>query len=149
LKFIEPKNKRDYESIKKEVAIMMLCKSNFGIIKCVDAYDYFEKLWIFLELMDIGAITECLQDMKGNIKENVCKYILHQALEGVYFLHSRGILHRDIKSDNILVNTDGEIKLADFGYATQLTKDKRGTVSQVGTFCWMAPELIQVVKQYD
>ena len=121
---------------------MMLCKSNFGIIKCVDAYDYFEKLWIFLELMDIGAITECLQDMRGNIKENVCKYILHQALEGVYFLHSRGILHRDIKSDNILVNTDGEIKLADFGYATQLTKDKRGTVSQVGTFCWMAPELI-------
>jgi hypothetical protein len=77
LKYIEPKNKRDYEGIKKEVAIMMLCKSNFGIIKCVDAYDYFEKLWIFLELMDIGAITECLQDVKGKIKENVCKYILH------------------------------------------------------------------------
>ena len=60
LKFIEPKNKKDYDSIKKEVAIMMLCKVNYGIIKCVDAYDYFEKLWIFLELMDIGAITECL-----------------------------------------------------------------------------------------
>ena len=49
---------------------MMLCKKNYGIIKCVDAYDYFEKLWIFLELMDIGAITECLQDMRGNLKEN-------------------------------------------------------------------------------
>ena len=71
-----------------------------------------------MELMDIGAITECLEDVRGQIDENVCKYILHQALEGVYFLHSRGILHRDIKSDNILVNTEGEIKLADFGYAT-------------------------------
>ena len=68
--------------------------------------------------MDIGAITECLEDLRGQIDENVCKYILHQALEGVYFLHSRGILHRDIKSDNILVNTEGDIKLADFGYAT-------------------------------
>jgi len=79
--------------------------------------------------MDVGAITECLEERKGVIEEKVCKYILRCVLEGLYFLHSRGIVHRDIKSDNILVNTDGDIKLADFGYATQLTKQKRGTVS--------------------
>jgi len=122
LKYIEPKNKTDYNNIKNEVAIMMLCKEQYGIIRCIDAYDFYEKLWVFLELMDVGAITECLEDKKGDISENVCKYILRSSLEGIYFLHQRGILHRDIKSDNILINTNGDIKLADFGYATQLTK---------------------------
>ena len=55
---------------------MMLCREQSGIIRCIDAYDYYEKLCVFLELMDIGAITECLEDKKGNIPENICKYIL-------------------------------------------------------------------------
>ena len=55
---------------------MMLCKEQYGIIRCIDAYDYFEKLWVFLELMDVGAITECLEEKKGDIDEKVCKYIL-------------------------------------------------------------------------
>ena len=76
LKFIEPKNKQDYNNIKNEVAIMMLCKEQYGIIRCIDAYDYFEKLWVFLELMDVGAITECLEEKKGDIDEKGCKYIL-------------------------------------------------------------------------
>jgi len=45
-------------------------------VKCIDAYDFYEKLWVFLELMDVGAITECLEHYKGKIDENVCKYIL-------------------------------------------------------------------------
>ena len=87
LKYIEPKNKTDYNNIKNEVAIMMLCKEQYGIIRCIDAYDFYEKLWVFLELMDVGAITECLEDKKGDISENVCKYILRSSLEGIYFLH--------------------------------------------------------------
>ena len=73
---MEPKNKNDYNNIKKEVALMMLCKEQYGIVKCIDAYDFYEKLWVFLELMDVGAITECLEHYKGKIDENVCKYIL-------------------------------------------------------------------------
>jgi len=73
---MEPKTKNDYDNIKKEVALMMLCKDQYGIVKCIDAYDYYEKLWVFLELMDVGAITDCLEHYKGQIHENVCKYIL-------------------------------------------------------------------------
>jgi len=58
-------------------------------------------------------------------------------------LHDRHIIHRDIKSDNILVSEKGEVKLADFGYAIQLTMERKNRDSKVGTVCWMAPELIK------
>ena len=90
-----------------------------------------------------------LEDMEGKVSEEFCKWICHQTLTGLKFLHDHHIMHRDIKSDNILVGTDGAIKLADFGYATQLTKSRQNRVSKVGTVCWMAPEMITGKLHYD
>ena len=149
LKFVQPKDLSDYNNIKNEVALMMLCKEEDSILKCIDAYDFRERLWVFLELMDVGALTAMLEERRGELDEKICAYILCKTLEGLAYLHSRGIVHRDIKSDNILVNKKGDIKVADFGYATQLTRAKRGTVSQVGTVCWMAPELVKMKKRYN
>ena len=58
-------------------------------------------------------------------------------------------MHRDIKSDNILVNSKGDIKLADFGYSAQLTQEKKARQTKVGTIYWMAPELIKGKTSYD
>ena len=52
-------------------------------------------------------------------------------------------MHRDIKSDNVLLASNGEIKLADFGYTVQLTQEKATRNTQIGTPCWMAPEIIK------
>ncbi len=71
------------------------------------------------------------------------KVIISQLCLAAAYLHGCSILHRDIKSDNILVSTQGDIKLADFGYATQLTKGNINRISKVGTVCWMAPEMIK------
>jgi len=70
-------------------------------------------------------------------------HVCLQTLDGLKYIHSLHRIHRDIKSDNILVGAKGEVKLADFGYAAQLTeqKSKRNTI--VGTPYWMAPELIR------
>ena len=58
-----------------------------------------------------------MEDVTILYSENVCKYVLNETLKGIAFLHKRHILHRDLKSDNILFNSEGEVKLADFGCA--------------------------------
>jgi protein-serine/threonine kinase len=67
--------------------------------------------------MNGGALTEFIQRMRTTYSENSCKYILRQTLLGLQFLHQRHIIHRDIKSDNILIDEEGSVKLADFGYS--------------------------------
>ncbi|XP_063021204.1 serine/threonine-protein kinase PAK 1-like isoform X1 [Melospiza melodia melodia] len=65
-----------------------------------------------------------------------------QCLQGLDFLHANDVIHRDVKSDNILLRTDGSVKLADFGLATQLTPEQSRRCSVTGTPWWMAPEVV-------
>lgn len=93
--------------------------------------------------MDCGALTDYVGRDRLGISEDLCAYILLHTIRGLNTLHHKNIMHRDIKSDNILINSKGDIKLADFGYSAQLTKEKKGRKTRVGTIYWMAPELIK------
>jgi serine/threonine protein kinase len=98
---------------------------------------------MFIEYMDRGSLTDFVFEHIKNIPEVVIAYILQKVLIGLNDLHSRRQLHRDLKSDNILVNSKGEVKIADFGFAIQLTKERLNRKSVAGTPAWMAPELIR------
>jgi serine/threonine-protein kinase CLA4 len=71
--------------------------------------------------MDNGSLTDYVKFGNEYLTEEICAYILLQTVRGLSSLHSKNIMHRDIKSDNILVNSKGDIKLCDFGYSAQLT----------------------------
>lgn len=131
-----------------EVALMNMCAGNDFVLRIYDQFNYKECLWIFLEIMD-DALTPVIARMRNVYSENCCKYILKQTLLGLQYLHARHIIHRDIKSDNILVDKSGQVKLADFGYSAQLTTERDARSSKVGTVCWMAPELIKGERRYD
>ncbi len=68
-------------------------------------------------------------------------------LAALAYVHSQHRIHRDIKSDNILVNSKGEVKLADFGYAAQLTRGRSERDTVVGTPYWMGACCISRVRQ--
>jgi protein-serine/threonine kinase len=85
--------------------------------------------WMFLELMhgDLLDLTEKAPAKNIKISENFCKYSVYRCLEALIFLHEKEIIHRDIKSDNLLFSRDGNIKLGDFGAVKQLTKEATKT----------------------
>ena len=75
-----------------------------------------------MEWMDEGALVNIILTKKGELSEDFCKYSLYQVALGLQYMHERNILHRDIKSDDVLCRDDGEIKIADLGFSVLLTE---------------------------
>ena len=118
------------------------------MVKYLETYIFKGRLWIFMEYMDYGSLTPLLEDRKGAIPEHIISYTLSKVVEGLAYLHSKHILHRDLKSDNIMISKEGAIKMGDFGYAAQLTQESTNRSSRVGTVCWMAPEIVKGQCKY-
>lgn len=133
-------NKIQETTILNEIALMKLSR-HMNIIEVYESYAYNKKVYIIVEAMQC-SLTEVLRDTWGSIPEDFLSYICRQILNALTFLHSKYRIHRDVKSDNVLLNYQGQIKLGDFGYCAQLTSEKNVRSTFVGTPCWMAPELI-------
>ena len=116
--------------------------SGESVVQFYEAFDYKNRLWIFMELMDGGSLTNMLVELKGQCSEEFCKYSFFQILKGLTHLHRLNIIHRCIKPDEILVKASGEIKISDFGLSAVQTLQQQGFKKKVGTVCWMVPELI-------
>uniref|UniRef100_A0A8C9F9R9 non-specific serine/threonine protein kinase n=1 Tax=Pavo cristatus TaxID=9049 RepID=A0A8C9F9R9_PAVCR len=105
-----------------------------------------------LQLCNGGSVTDLV---KGFLKrgermdELIIAYILHEALMGLQHLHENKTIHRDIKGNNILLTTEGGVKLVDFGVSAQLTSTRLRRNTSVGTPFWMAPEVIACEQQLD
>lgn len=75
-----------------------------------------------MELMDAGTLTDLLLPTI-EWDEKYIAYVCKNMLQALVYLHSHHRLHRDIKSDNVLLNSKGEVKLTDFGFAVGLTQE--------------------------
>jgi len=126
-----------------EVYIMKSSRHE-SIIEYYDSFALEGQLWVVMEYMDGGCLTDVLEEFRTvHLTELQIAHICKQSLLGLAYIHTLNRIHRDIKSDNILLNTNGDVKIADFGYAAQLTNDKAKRTTIVGTPYWMAPELIR------
>lgn len=99
---------------------------------------------IFLEYISGGSIGSCLRK-HGKFEECVVSSLTRQVLSGLAYLHHEGILHRDLKADNILLDTDGTCKISDFGISkkTDNIYGNDATNSMQGSVFWMAPEVVR------
>ena len=102
------------------------------------------QLWVVMEYMDGGCLTDILDQFDTlKLSEEQIAFICLETLKALAYIHAKHRIHRDVKSDNVLLNTKGEVKIADFGYAAQLTQQQQKRNTVVGTPYWMAPELIR------
>eukprot|EP01130_Rhizamoeba_saxonica_P003353 TRINITY_DN1420_c0_g1_i2.p1 TRINITY_DN1420_c0_g1~~TRINITY_DN1420_c0_g1_i2.p1 ORF type:complete len:298 (+),score=75.61 TRINITY_DN1420_c0_g1_i2:672-1565(+) len=130
------------EDLVSEISMMNSFRHK-NIVSYHKTFHFDEALWVVMEFMDGGSLTEILElHHQLRLSEPQIAYILLESLKALQYIHSLHRIHRDIKSDNILLNKKGEVKLADFGYTVQLTEKQTRRNTTIGTPYWEAPEVI-------
>ncbi|XP_068253837.1 serine/threonine-protein kinase PAK 6 isoform X2 [Nyctibius grandis] len=139
VKMMDLRKQQRRELLFNEVVIMRDYQ-HVNVVEMYKSYLVGEELWVLMEFLQGGALTDIVSQIRLNEEQiaTVCESVL-QALS---YLHSQGVIHRDIKSDSILLTLDGRVKLSDFGFCAQISKDVPKRKSLVGTPYWMAPEVI-------
>uniref|UniRef100_A0A452H4S7 Uncharacterized protein n=1 Tax=Gopherus agassizii TaxID=38772 RepID=A0A452H4S7_9SAUR len=156
VKILDPISDVD-EEIEAEYNILQFLPNHPNVVKF---YGMFYKadqyvggqLWLVLELCNGGSVTDLVKGLLKcgqRLDEAIISYILYGALLGLQHLHNNRIIHRDVKGNNILLTTEGGVKLVDFGVSAQLTSTRLRRNTSVGTPFWMAPEVIACEQQYD
>ncbi|XP_071411667.1 serine/threonine-protein kinase PLK4 isoform X1 [Pithys albifrons albifrons] len=110
----------------------------------LELYNYFEDsnyVYLILEMCHNGEMSRYIKNRKKPFSEDEARHFLHQIITGMLYLHSHGILHRDLTLSNILLTNSMNVKIADFGLATQLKMPHEKHYTMCGTPNYISPEI--------
>ncbi len=134
------KDESSKNKVLREVAIWEQL-SHPSVIRLYETFESDKHLLYVQELCAGGDLLTYVRKRR-RLKERVAKFVLKQILDGLYYCHSKNILHRDVKLDNILLNSEGNIKICDFGVSKVVRSGERMT-EQCGTPAYIAPEILR------
>lgn len=156
--------------VHEEIALHSLSKGHENIVEYLATFIFEDQIWMVMEWLSGESLTKilyrpALPQSPGSVPPGLQKfykprkssnpwtdkfmaYVLRETLQGLLYLHNNFRLHRDIKSDSILWDGAGRVKLTNFGHAVSLSREQEKRRSKAGTNIWMAPELIEG-KDYD
>ncbi|EGD81626.1 CAMK/CAMKL/MARK protein kinase [Salpingoeca rosetta] len=147
IKIIDKRNMSDssLSKLMREVRIMKML-DHPNIVKLYEVIDTSEKLYLVMEYASGGEVFDYLVN-HGRMKEKEARIKFRQIVSAIQYCHSKGVVHRDLKAENLLLSQDLNIKIADFGFANQYRSGQK-----LDTFCgsppYAAPELFQG-REYD
>jgi serine/threonine protein kinase len=154
---IEHMGPADREAVRNEIELLSKL-NHFNIVKYSTVLHDERHISIVTEFMESGSLAGIVRRF-GPLPETLIAWYVSQALKGLTYLHEQGVIHRDIKGANILLNKRAFVKLADFGVATKLMRSDTETLwssgsasaggpaaapSIAGSPYWMAPEIIEM-----
>jgi len=129
----------------REIEVMKKVKHP-NLIHLFELFQISNKLYFTMEWGGHGNLLQYVR-LKGPLKEAESRKFFHEMCSGVEYLHNVGVVHRDLKCENILLSKKNSIKIADFGFAREI---RVGELSETycGSAAYAAPELLQVYRLY-
>ena len=134
----------DIGLIRRETEIMKMCQHP-NVILMVDLFENTEYIYIVMELLRGGDLYAYLESHKYKVGETRSRNIIHSLATALYYLHSYGIIHRDIKLDNVMMideSDDSDVKLVDFGLSKFVGPNEK-CIEPYGTYGFVAPEILR------
>ena len=139
------KNEKAKNKIYHEINLMKNLRHSY-IVKLLDTFETENHLLIIMENIAGGDLLTYVKK-RSKLSEKISKYIFKQLLLAINYIHSKNIVHRDIKLDNVLIDLNNNIKLCDFGVG-KMVHEKEVLSDQCGTPAYIAPEIL-VNKGYN
>ncbi|KAI8324658.1 kinase-like protein [Martensiomyces pterosporus] len=142
IKVVSKTAKTRYRKLRNELKILRRIRSHH-IVRFYEYFSIDDSVWIVYEFMSRGSLTDLLAGYPVlRMPEPVIAYAMHAILTALAYLHERRIVHCDLRSDNVLIGSNGQVKLADFSSAAHLSTDQKSAQkTALGAVYWMAPEL--------
>ncbi|EPZ32720.1 protein serine/threonine kinase [Rozella allomycis CSF55] len=119
-----------------------------NIVALLDVVNYEKKLYLVFEFLDLD-LKRYMDKCEGKLSPLIVKSYLHQLLKGIAFCHGHRVIHRDLKPQNLLIDTQGALKIADFGLARAFGIPVRTYTHEVVTLWYRAPEILMGSRHYS